>query len=272
MAGDWIKFECNLPEKPEVLAITASLGLDDPDATVGKLMRLFRWFDQHTTDGNAARVTPPLLDRAIGVTGLTQALMEVGWLHHEPTGLRLEKFERHNGSSAKARAQTAKRVANHRSNAPGNAGSNAPTVTPALAREEKRREEKKNTEPNGSVERASRKCPESFLLTDDMRQWASVECPGVNVERETDRMRDHTFKTARSNWPGVWRNWMREAFDRLPNKRSGSAPQQSFAERDREAGMQRWEEMTGRVHPDRQQSEGVVIDMPTHQLAIGGRS
>lgn len=49
---------------------------------------------------------------------------------------------------------------------------------------------------------------------------------------------------------------------------------QSFAERDREAGMQRWEEMTGRVHPDRQQQPGaVVIDLPPHQpIAIGGRS
>jgi hypothetical protein len=48
---------------------------------------------------------------------------------------------------------------------------------------------------------------------------------------------------------------------------------QSFAERDREAGMRRWEEQTGRVHPDRQRQPGaVVIDMPPHQpLVIGGR-
>jgi 5-methylcytosine-specific restriction endonuclease McrA len=115
VAGDWIKFECNLPEKPEVLAITAALGLDDPDATVGKLMRLFRWFDQHTTDGNAKRVTGALLDKAIGVSGLAQALIDVGWLHPSAEGMRLEKFDRHNGASAKARSETAKRVAAHRS-------------------------------------------------------------------------------------------------------------------------------------------------------------
>jgi hypothetical protein len=142
MAGDWIKFECNLPEKPEVLAITAILGMDDPDTTVGKLMRLFRWFDQHTTDGNAPRVTPALLDRAVGVTGLTQALIEVGWLHAESTGLRLEKFDRHNGATAKSRAQTAKRVANHRGNADGNAA----TVTAALAREREEIEKRKKEE------------------------------------------------------------------------------------------------------------------------------
>jgi len=35
MAGDWIKFECSLPEKPETLAITVAMGWDDPDLTVG---------------------------------------------------------------------------------------------------------------------------------------------------------------------------------------------------------------------------------------------
>jgi hypothetical protein len=139
VAGEWIKFECSLPEKPEVMAITTALGWDDPDLTVGKLMRLFRWFDQQTLDGNAIGVTPALLDRLIGVTGFVQALVDVRWVIAINGGLSLNNFGKHNGETAKARAQTAKRVANHRSNA----ASNAPTVTPALAKEEKRREEKK---------------------------------------------------------------------------------------------------------------------------------
>jgi hypothetical protein len=141
MAGEWIKFECSLPEKPEVMAITTALGWDDPDLTVGKLMRLFKWFDQQTVDGNANGVTPALLDRLIGVTGFVQALVDVGWLVAFDGGLSLHNFEKHNGETAKARAQTAKRVAKHRSN--------STPVTSPLAKEEKRREEKKevsNTE------------------------------------------------------------------------------------------------------------------------------
>ena len=47
----------------------------------------------------------------------------------------------------------------------------------------------------------------------------------------------------------------------------------SFAEQDREAGMARWEEMTGRVHPDRTPSVGNVIDItprnePTRMLGV----
>lgn len=49
------------------------------------------------------------------------------------------------------------------------------------------------------------------------------------------------------------------------------AQRSSFAAQDREHGMQRWEQMTGRTHPDRAAPAGVVIDMPTHQLATGGR-
>jgi uncharacterized protein YdaU (DUF1376 family) len=40
-------------------------------------------------------------------------------------------------------------------------------------------------------------------------------------------------------------------------QRANVAPK-SFAEQDREAGMRRWEEMTGRVHPDRQQGGAVL--------------
>lgn len=143
--AEWIKFEVNLPEKPETLAITSAMGWDDPDLTVGKLMRMFRWFDQQTTDGNATRVTPALLDRLLGVSGLTMAVASVGWIHVTEAGISLEKFDRHNGNSAKQRALTAQRVAKHKANAVGNAEGNAGTVTKtvsdALPRKEKKRKE-----------------------------------------------------------------------------------------------------------------------------------
>jgi hypothetical protein len=142
----WLKFDTSTPEKPEVLAITVELGWDDPDLTVGKLLKVWRWFDLHSIDGNAPSVTLQLLDRIIGVTGITQAMLNVGWLEHlEGGGLSISNFENHNGTTAKDRALAAKRAAAHR----GKVGSNDKSVTNALPREEKRREEK-NIEPNGS--------------------------------------------------------------------------------------------------------------------------
>lgn len=148
MAGDWLKFEVNTPEKPEVLAITIELGWDDPDLTVGKLLRVWRWFDQHTEEGNAENVTPALLDRIVGVTGFCQAMANVGWLVIDGGGISLPNFDRHNGKTAKNRALTAKRVANHKSNAKANAQGNGASVTRALPREEKNREDIDKNPPN----------------------------------------------------------------------------------------------------------------------------
>jgi hypothetical protein len=137
MAGDWMKFEANTPEKPEVLAITIELGYEDPDLTVGKLLKVWRWFDQHTVYGNASNVTATLLDRLIGVTGITKAMEKVGWLVINEAGLTLPNFDRHNGKTAKERALTAKRVASHKASKNGNGAG----VTSPLPREEKRRED-----------------------------------------------------------------------------------------------------------------------------------
>ncbi len=147
MAGDWIKMECSTPDKPEVLAITGRMGWDDPDLTVGKLFRVWRWFDQHTAEGNADSVTLALVDRISGVTGFAQAMQSVGWLEADEHGVRLPNFGRHCGKTAKTRAQTARRVSSHKENAKGNGGGNGggnaasvtKSVPPALPREEKRR-------------------------------------------------------------------------------------------------------------------------------------
>lgn len=150
MAGEWLKMECATPDKPEVFAITAAMGWEDPDLAVGKLFRVWRWFDQQTTDGNARGVTAALLDRIAGATGFAQAMIDVGWLIVTSAGVELPNFDKHNGATAKGRAQGAKRVANHRSNAT----CNADTVTDALPREEKKREEKKEPKSKASAQPA----------------------------------------------------------------------------------------------------------------------
>lgn len=156
MAGEWLKFDLSTPEKPEVFAITAALGWDDPDLTVGKLLKMWRWFDQHTVNGNAPSVTLSLLDRLIGVTGFGAAALQVGWLVEFEGGLCLPHFDRHNGKTAKDRALTAKRVANSRAvgraDIESNGECNAETVTSALPRKEKKRKEQNtNTNPADAV-------------------------------------------------------------------------------------------------------------------------
>ena len=146
MAGDWIKFETATLEKPEVCQIADAADID-LDAAVGKLLRVWVWFDQQSEDGNAPSVSKKLLDRLVGVTGFCGLMESVGWMTNVDGVISLPNFERHNGKTAKNRALTAKRVANHKVKT--NADGNGAGVSGALPREEKRREdqEHKNKPP-----------------------------------------------------------------------------------------------------------------------------
>jgi hypothetical protein len=156
MAGDWIKVQKDTPDKPEVLAIASRMSLD-PDAVVGKLVRIWSWFDTHTVDGNALSVTYALLDRLAGVTGFAEQMAFVGWLNQDGHVLSLPNFEYHNGETAKKRALGKNRQEKRRSNDESNANSNASSVTNALP--EKRREEKSIKEKKDSA--TSVACPDS---------------------------------------------------------------------------------------------------------------
>ncbi|EPR9140274.1 DnaT-like ssDNA-binding domain-containing protein [Cronobacter sakazakii] len=113
MASSWIKVEVITPDKPEIFQIAEILNID-PDAVLGKLVRIWAWADQQTIDGNAGSVTKGVLDRLAFITGFADALITVGWLAYEDGRLVLPNFERHNGESSKKRALTNRRVAEHR--------------------------------------------------------------------------------------------------------------------------------------------------------------
>lgn len=120
------------------------LGID-ADSVVGKLLRVWAWFDSHTEDGNAVGVTYPLLDRIAGVNGFAEAMAISGWLEQNGHTMHLPNFDRHNGKTAKNRALTNERVAKSRTKQQeSNADSNGASVTKTVTREEKRREEERD--------------------------------------------------------------------------------------------------------------------------------
>ena len=148
----WMKIDLELPDKPEVHAIASMLNLD-PDAVVGKLIRVWQWFDKHTTDGNAFGVTYALPARISGVTGFGEAMAFVGWLEQRDKVLVMPKFERHTSESAKARALTADRVAKHKAkaNAQTNVHGNDDAVSKSVPREEKDKNRNTPITPKGAV-------------------------------------------------------------------------------------------------------------------------
>jgi hypothetical protein len=113
MAGDWIKVETALSEKPETAHLETLTG-EHRDAVVGKLVRFWSWANTHSADGNGLTVTDAWIDRHVECDGFASALRSVGWLAGEQGALSIPRFADHNGKSAKKRAQTARRVARHR--------------------------------------------------------------------------------------------------------------------------------------------------------------
>ena len=113
MAGDWIKVELNTPDQPEVVRMADILGIDQ-DTVFGKLFRIWAWADQNSIDGQGMMVNEAFIDRLVSWPGFGTAMKMAGWLTGKDGNLTFPNFTRHNGTSAKARAETNRRVSNHR--------------------------------------------------------------------------------------------------------------------------------------------------------------
>tara|TARA_B100000787_G_scaffold169335_1_gene160264 strand:+ start:4911 stop:5636 length:726 start_codon:yes stop_codon:yes gene_type:complete len=104
MADFWIKIEKSTPDKPEVFEMAEILGVD-PDAILGKLIRVWAWMDSNSDNGHIKSVTNVLIDRVTMSQGFADAMKRVGWLGDG----EIPNFERHLGESAKKRAKDAER-------------------------------------------------------------------------------------------------------------------------------------------------------------------
>lgn len=68
--------------------------------------------------------------------------------------------------------------------------------------------ERADAPPAKAKSRATKRVPPDF--TPDV-QFALAELPDLDVETEIAKLRDWEFKTPRSDWAAVWRNWIRNA-------------------------------------------------------------
>jgi hypothetical protein len=134
MSGDWIKIEITTPDKPEVVAMATHLRVDQ-DAVVGKLLRLWGWANLNSENGEALPITEAFVDRLTNQRRFASALRHVGWLTGTDGALCFVNFDRHNGSSAKARAianrkKSGQRARNSGTNVPEAVGQMSPNVSP----------------------------------------------------------------------------------------------------------------------------------------------
>jgi hypothetical protein len=151
VAGEWIKVRTNLWDDPRIGQL-CELTDQGEAAVIGGLYWLWATADEHSADGLLLGMTTRTIDRKTGIQGLGKALVTIGWLKEGDDGVTVERFDEHNGASAKQRAQTAKRVSNHKANAKVTHEAlpkTDDTVTAALPREDKKEELKTPHTPQG---------------------------------------------------------------------------------------------------------------------------
>lgn len=65
--------------------------------------------------------------------------------------------------------------------------------------------------------KATRRCPETWMPSEaDLGVGLSEGLNPGEIERALSKMRDHSFKTARSDWSATFRNWLRADAERKP--------------------------------------------------------
>jgi hypothetical protein len=214
MAGDWIKVEENMPEKPEVWEIAEILQIE-PDAVAGKLIRVWAWASRNCNADGVTNVTVrALLDRCAGVTGFAKAMEKAGWLVVENGNLTFPNFERHNGTTAKSRASVSNRVKRFR---------NGASVTKALP--EKRREEviERDREPV-SLKTAISYGNQIGADEETVTQWHNLRSrDGWEISKQNG-----------SKMPVTKQNWMQDlatakSWRKQPKQTNGHKKPQQFA-------------------------------------------
>jgi hypothetical protein len=205
MAGEWIKVRTNLWSDPRVSKLCDLTGMAEA-TIVGGLYWLWATADEHTETGHMPGLSITGIDRKTGIKGFGAALIEIEWITDTLGGITLNRFDEHNGASAKNRVTTAKRVAKHAAKAKVDATANAqqtpvtpitnaPIVSTPLPREEKRREEESQKLPHTPQAGLVRKSSNAIALKSYLEQCKANQCKPIP---EDDSVFDYADKVGLS--------------------------------------------------------------------------
>jgi hypothetical protein len=191
----WIKVDHDLHDKPEVAAIAAALGLDI-DTVVGKLLRVWQWFDRHTHDG-CANVALEFHDRIAQHSGFASAMQKVGWLIARKGGvITVPKFDRHNSKSAKRRVLAAETMQRSRC-----------ANVARKAQPDKRREDK-------SIKESKQRKKPAFQkpTIDEVAAYCRERSNGIDAQSFLDHYEAADWKRGKSqtpitDWKACVRTW-----------------------------------------------------------------
>lgn len=163
----WIKMRIELQTHPKVVRILSAMrpqsvrSATDKFWIIGGLHAVWCVFDMHSEDGVLVGYTPEALDHIIGLPGIADAMMEVGWLEYDGAQtLTLPEFDEHNSQSAKRRAEDQKRKKYGRKSASRpqsvrNLSASEADISRKICGPEKEKEKEVNQNPKEAQQQAS---------------------------------------------------------------------------------------------------------------------
>jgi hypothetical protein len=108
MGQSWMKVELTTPDKVEIHQMSEILNIDS-DCVLGKLVRVWGWFNEHSTDGVEPISVANQLNTITRNNHFCDAMLEVGWLVINKKTIKIPSFDRHNSKGSKQRALNARR-------------------------------------------------------------------------------------------------------------------------------------------------------------------
>jgi|GEM_PF-4337767 len=91
MAGDWIKIKTNLRTDMKFMQLGVSLNLAEEE-TFFALYRTACWFSTHGKYGVFYNLDHLVIDDYVGIPGMSQGLLDAGWLEVKGDALMLKGF------------------------------------------------------------------------------------------------------------------------------------------------------------------------------------
>lgn len=182
---NWIKVRKSLLKDGRVRIVAAKCNASTV-TVLGALVTLWALGDDYAdADGMLLGWTAADMDREVGLPGFCESL-PADWIDLGGEWLQLPAYQQHNGTTAKSRAQTQRRVAAHRHGKKGNGTVTVPVLQkPYQSREDKSRKE--NTSSKGV----------DFVAIADYAVWLRANWPGpkVSASKLPSILKDH--------WPAI---------------------------------------------------------------------
>lgn len=208
----------------------------DADAVIGKLLRVWNWFDDQSRDGHAHVTVMSLLDRYTGVTGFVNAMVKVGWMHIEGESLSLPNFDRHNGEPAKVRALARTRKQRERVRHGESVTKSGQYCDKPVTREEKRIEEKKVEDKQTHADAPAAKAKASG--PEEVEEFASsLGCPAGQGTAAYWKWEGNGWTNGKApikDWKATVRSWKAQGYAPFISEAPAKEAPKSFAQIDRE--------------------------------------